>query len=150
MLKTIGTKSPNRLNDNPIENDLVSVKKWIDYSSKYGIGYLLSNDSSGVYFNDSSKMLAFNIDEFYYFEKISKEDVCHCYSFRDYPLELKKKVSLFSHFKGYLNGPSENNRVSSKKSQKDAVYVRRWYRAKHAVIFRLSNKSVQVIFVDQT
>ena len=30
------------------------------------------------------------------------------------------------------------------------VYVRRWFRSKHAVIFRLSNKSVQVIFVDQS
>ena len=30
------------------------------------------------------------------------------------------------------------------------VYIRRWYRARHAVIFRLSNKSVQVIFVDQS
>lgn len=42
------------------ETEFISVKKWIDYSSKYGIGYLLNNDSSGVYFNDSSKMLAFN------------------------------------------------------------------------------------------
>ena len=35
-------------------------------------------------------------------------------------------------------------------SEKDMVYIRRWYRARHAVIFRLSNKSVQVIFVDQS
>ena len=59
-------------------------------------------------------------------------------------------MSLFSHFKGYLNGPSENHRLPVRKFQKDAVYIRRWYRAKHAVIFRLSNKSVQVIFVDQS
>jgi len=38
----------------------VTVKKWIDYSSKYGIGYTLSNNMIGVYFNDSTKMLTNN------------------------------------------------------------------------------------------
>jgi polo-like kinase 1 len=35
----------------------VYVKKWVDYSSKYGLGYLLSNGSSGVFFNDSTKII---------------------------------------------------------------------------------------------
>ena len=38
--------------------EYVSVKKWIDYSSKYGIGYILSNNSYGVFFNDSTKILS--------------------------------------------------------------------------------------------
>jgi polo-like kinase 1 len=29
-------------------------------------------------------------------------------------------------------------------------YIKRWFRSKHAVIFRMSNKTVQVIFIDQT
>ena len=33
------------------------VKKWVDYSTKYGLGYLLSNGSTGVYFNDSTKII---------------------------------------------------------------------------------------------
>ncbi len=33
------------------------VKKWVDYSSKYGLGYLLSNKSTGIYFNDCSKII---------------------------------------------------------------------------------------------
>ena len=35
----------------------VSVKKWIDYSSKYGLGYILSDGHVGVYFNDSTKII---------------------------------------------------------------------------------------------
>jgi polo-like kinase 1 len=35
----------------------VFVKKWIDYSSKYGLGYVLSNGSTGVFFNDSTKII---------------------------------------------------------------------------------------------
>lgn len=35
----------------------IYVKKWVDYSSKYGLGYLLSNGSTGVFFNDSTKII---------------------------------------------------------------------------------------------
>lgn len=35
----------------------VHVKKWVDYSTKYGLGYLLSDGSTGVYFNDSTKII---------------------------------------------------------------------------------------------
>lgn len=35
----------------------VWVKKWVDYSSKYGLGYMLSNNATGVFFNDSTKIL---------------------------------------------------------------------------------------------
>jgi polo-like kinase 1 len=48
------------------------VKKWIDYSSKYGIGYILSNNSYGVFFNDSTKILATAEEEFYYIEKMER------------------------------------------------------------------------------
>ncbi len=30
------------------------------------------------------------------------------------------------------------------------IYLKRWFRAKHAVIFRMNNKTVQVIFTDGT
>jgi polo-like kinase 1 len=33
------------------------VKKWVDYSQKYGLGYLLSNGAAGVFFNDSTKII---------------------------------------------------------------------------------------------
>lgn len=36
----------------------VYVKKWVDYSSKYGLGYLLSNGSTGVFFNDNTKIIS--------------------------------------------------------------------------------------------
>lgn len=115
ITKSILSKSPSKQlssqsSANPASSSeiggFVSVKKWIDYSSKYGIGYALNNGSCGVYFNDSSKMLAHSEDQFYYIDKVAREDVCKKYSFADYPVELKKKVSLFGHFKGYLYGQS--------------------------------------------
>lgn len=33
------------------------ISKWVDYSSKYGLGYMLSDGSTGVYFNDATKII---------------------------------------------------------------------------------------------
>ena len=48
----------------------VWVTKWVDYSSKYGLGYLLSDMSAGVFFNDSTKIVAESSgSQFYYYER---------------------------------------------------------------------------------
>jgi polo-like kinase 1 len=31
--------------------------KWVDYTKKYGMGYVLSNNLVGVYFNDLSTII---------------------------------------------------------------------------------------------
>jgi hypothetical protein len=36
----------------------VWVSKWVDYSSKYGLGYLLCDQHIGVVFNDSTKIVS--------------------------------------------------------------------------------------------
>ncbi len=48
----------NTLNPKPgFSRSEIYVKKWVDYSSKYGLGYLLSNGFTGVFFNDSTKII---------------------------------------------------------------------------------------------
>jgi polo-like kinase 1 len=84
----------------------VWIKKWVDYSSKYGLGYLLSNNATGVFFNDSTKIVLDNITmaatttgKFYYYERkavsaTEKQDVMSTYSLGDFPKDLQKKVTL--------------------------------------------------------
>ena len=89
----------------------VWVKKWVDYSSKYGLGYLLSNNVTGVFFNDSTKIIRdANGQTFHYYERKAvssseKQDVMATHSLAEYPKELAKKVTLLQHFRSYL----ENN-----------------------------------------
>ena len=46
------------------------MTKWVDYSTKYGLGYLLSDNSAGVFFNDSTKIVAEEkATVFYYYER---------------------------------------------------------------------------------
>jgi hypothetical protein len=52
----------------------VWVKKWVDYSTKYGLGYYLSNEATGVFFNDSTKIvLDPNGHHFDYMERRSSD-----------------------------------------------------------------------------
>ena len=46
------------------------MTKGVDYSSKYGLGYLLSDMSAGVFLNDSTKIVAESSgSQFYYYER---------------------------------------------------------------------------------
>ena len=44
----------------------------------------------------------------------------------------------------------QEKRESDNIDEKNYVYVKKWMRTKHAILFRLSNKIVQVCFLDQT
>jgi len=49
----------------------ILIAKYVDFSSKYGIGYKLSNESYGVLFNDSTKIV---LDpNFFHFDYIQKK-----------------------------------------------------------------------------
>jgi len=67
------------------------ISKWVDYSSKYGIGFKLSNGSYGVLFNDSTKLiLNSNCFDFVYirrenYSKESFENLVSHHSFINYP-----------------------------------------------------------------
>lgn len=52
--KFLNRKAQNFLDKSKYE---IYVKKWVDYSTKYGLGYLLTNGCTGVYFNDGTKII---------------------------------------------------------------------------------------------
>ena len=130
------------------------VKKWVDYSSKYGLGYLLSNGATGVFFNDSTKIyLSPKGQQLCYIERkgTDKQDVLQYLSLQDYPKDLQKKVTLLQHFRSYLEGDAKD--VTGGEAAEltgPPVYVKKWMRTRHAIMFRLSNKIVQVNFQDHT
>ena len=52
------------------------VTKFVDFSSKYGLGYKLSNGSYGVLFNDSTKIILHsNLFHFDYIERSKQQPV---------------------------------------------------------------------------
>jgi len=83
-----------------------------------------------------------------------KQDVVTTHTLTDYPKELQKKVTLLHHFKSFLEGESGANGTNPTEEEKNtddnAVYVKKWMKTRHAIMFRLSNKIVQVNFTDKT
>eukprot|EP00753_Platysulcus_tardus_P015365 PLAT4988.3.p1 GENE.PLAT4988.3~~PLAT4988.3.p1 ORF type:complete len:266 (-),score=148.63 PLAT4988.3:334-1131(-) len=92
-----------------------------------------------------------------------------------YPEELKKKVTLLKHFQNYLLEQAGRSGSSSSSSSDGSgssggvgfdpdaaadaaaaygddvdVHVKKWLRTRHAILFRLSNRTVQVCFFDHS
>jgi len=136
----------------------------------------LSDESIGVYFNDSTKIiLSPEAERFDYITRRTqdKPEVRTNHTFEDYPEDLKKKVTLLRHFRNYMltdtlekkDGASVGEsslpkpapkEIKANKLSSDAYepflvpYVKKWTRNKHAIMFQLSNKIVQVVFFDKT
>ena len=120
------------------------VKKWVDYSAKYGVGYLLSNNSVGVYFNDSSKLVSDSVGaRFKYQPKKSSEEIF--YTLELMPQELRKKFALIEYFRKLLLAGTDE-----KPNAEPEVFVKKFIHTPHASFFRLSNKVVQVRFLDKS
>jgi polo-like kinase 1 len=147
------------------------VVRYVDYTSKYGLGFLLNDGSSGVYFNDSTKtVLGPEGEVFQYMERKQLDDTndrkvskvpattVETHTLSSYPESLKKKVTLLKHFRSYLMEQyKEENElfidagVTGCGSQPtNLVYVKKWFRTRHAILFRLSDHTVQVVFFDQS
>lgn len=149
---SLGVKPPAE-----VKGPDVWVKKWVDYSSKYGLGYYLSNGAAGVCFNDSTKIILDpNGCHFDYLEKhgAERQDAVCSYNLTDYPKTLQKKVTLLQHFRSYLEGEetksTNNTEGLPTRKLEHSICVKKWLKTKHAIMFRLSNKIVQVNFQDAT
>ena len=109
-------KIPLYINGTYASKKEVWITKWIDYSSKYGLGYLLNNGYIGVYFNDNTKMLLNPFDgKFIYVERkiLDKQESLFQFFLNDYPSNLKNKMKLFTQFKQFL----EENNIDNKKKK---------------------------------
>ena len=64
-------------------------------------GYSLCDNSVGVLYNDSTRIVLHEDgDKLQYVDKDFRETFC---TVRDHPSELKKKVSLVDYFRKYMN-----------------------------------------------
>ncbi|TMW56886.1 hypothetical protein Poli38472_002811 [Pythium oligandrum] len=151
------------------------LSQWVDYTSKYGMGYVLSNGSAGVYFNDSTKIISSGDGmTLEYMERVP-EATAQPEPFVRYPADmydpsLGKKVTLLSHFQTYLIDerekkpeiaafeqeidrfviPDEKVTSSTKDDTDRMVFVKKWVKTKHAVLFCLSNHTFQFNFFDSS
>ena len=145
------------------------MTKFVDFSSKYGLGYMLSNGSYGVLFNDSTKIILHpNQFHFDYVERSKQQpvmnnngqaaesltDQVNQFDFFNYPETINKKVVLLQHFKSYLDGNQKFKPLEFDFTKENAperqctdgedhlVYIKKWKRAKKAILLRNTNKVI--------
>lgn len=77
------------------------ISKWVDYSDKYGLGYQLCDESVGVLFNDSTRLILCSSGEnLQYIERDGNEFL---YTLQSYPDWLQKKITLLKYFRDYMS-----------------------------------------------
>ncbi|VDM54383.1 unnamed protein product [Angiostrongylus costaricensis] len=126
------------------------ISKWVDYSDKYGIGYQLCDNSVGVLFNDSSKLVLDEAgSELTYIEKNETENY---YGIESYPDFLSKKVTLLKYFRSYMNEHLIKAGANVAKKDGDDLarlpVLRYWFRTRSAIVLHLSNGTLQINFFE--
>ncbi|CAG8599930.1 10152_t:CDS:10, partial [Funneliformis mosseae] len=135
----------------------VFVNKWIDYSNKYGMGYQLTDGSVGVNFNDKTTLIMSpngSNFEYIYNSRISSTIIPtrKSYLVASCPKDLQKKMYLLRNFRNYMNETLSKRAHSYAFDDKDRIqnmeFLTKFKRTPHAMMFRLSNRVVQVNFFD--
>lgn len=124
------------------------ISKWVDYSDKYGLGYQLCDESVGVLFNDSTRLILCSSGEnLQYIERDGNEFL---YTLQAYPDWLQKKITLLKYFRDYMSqhllkaGASIAPRPGDEMSR--LPFLRTWLRTRNAIILHLSNGTIQINF----
>ncbi|XP_036595233.1 serine/threonine-protein kinase PLK1 [Trichosurus vulpecula] len=124
------------------------VSKWVDYSDKYGLGYQLCDNSVGVLFNDSTRLILYNDgDSLQYIEQNGSESYL---TVRSYPSSLTKKITLLKYFRNYMSEHLLKAGANITPREGDELarlpYLRTWFRTRSAIVLHLSNGTVQINF----
>ncbi|XP_020660439.3 serine/threonine-protein kinase PLK1 [Pogona vitticeps] len=124
------------------------VSKWVDYSDKYGLGYQLCDNSVGVLFNDSTRLIMYNDgDNLQYIEQNGSESY---FNVRSYPETFTKKITLLNYFQNYMSEHLLKAGANITPREGDELarlpYLRTWFRTRSAIVLHLSNGTVQINF----
>jgi hypothetical protein len=128
----------------------VFVASWLDYCTKYGMGFAMNDGTICVHFNDSSSLaLAPGKQHFDYIhpsdDMLSGQRESH--RMDAVPSELKNKVYLTQHFQSYILDRLTGNYeylYNNVELRTGMVFISKYLRMKHVIVFRLSNDVIQV------
>lgn len=135
----------------PAAQPLVWVSKWVDYSDKYGFGYQLCDDSVGVMFNDTTKLIMLpNGINVHYIDRAGEESYM---TMENYPKTMEKKMKLLAYFNRYMRDhliKAGASVVREADSLSRIPHLHQWCRSTSGVLMVLTNGTVQINFTDHT
>lgn len=150
----VAAKPSERINileedaEDPAAIPIYWVSKWVDYSDKYGLGYQLCDNSVGVLFNDSTRLILLsNGENVQYIERDGAE---HFHTLKVFPESLTKKVTLLKYFRNYMSEHLLKAGANITPRDTDQMirlpFLRTWFRTRSAIVLHLSNGTLQINF----
>ena len=162
-LKGIIIEKEDENEENKVRTDIYVTK--CHEIKKYGLGYQLSNNNFGVYFNDTTKIIYdWRKDSYYY---IGNNEETKSFTEKDIeeikePKDLNKKCKILKTFQEVLTRDknatstiSRNENYNDYERKDDGmndssvpVYVKKYYSYdKQSILIRLTNKDIQIYFL---
>ena len=162
-LKDIIIEKEDENEENKVRTDIYVTK--CHEIKKYGLGYQLSNNNFGVYFNDTTKIIYdWRKDSYYY---IGNNEETKSFMEKDIeeikePKDLNKKCKILKTFQEVLTRDknatstiSRNENYNDYERKDDGmndssvpVYVKKYYSYdKQSILIRLTNKDIQIYFL---
>ena len=179
LIRNDGGKIELRKEESDKENKIIleklkslpKIAKFLDYSNKFGMIYIIPKMSVGICFDDFSNVIKnYHISnenyKYLYFEKGGKNKLNFDENlFEEYlkskssNKEIVKKLEVFKQVITKYYGEFKQNlnekeiikiEFNNKVFNANFVYVKKFFKTQHSILFRLSNKLVQVSFNDKT
>ena len=162
-LKDIIIEKEDENEENKVRTDIYVTK--CHEIKKYGLGYQLSNNNFGVYFNDTTKIIYdWRKDSYHY---IGNNEETKSFTEKDIeeikePKDLNKKCKILKTFQEVLTRDknatstiSRNENYNDYERKDDGmndssvpVYVKKYYSYdKQSILIRLTNKDIQIYFL---
>ena len=162
-LKGIIIEKEDENEENKVRTDIYVTK--CHEIKKYGLGYQLSNNNFGVYFNDTTKIIYdWRKDSYHY---IGNNEETKSFTEKDIeeikePKDLNKKCKILKTFQEVLTRDknatstiSRNENYNDYERKDDGmndssvpVYVKKYYSYdKQSILIRLTNKDIQIYFL---
>lgn len=147
---TLHKKVSDEMTD-PVAQPTVWISKWVDYSDKYGFGYQLSDESVGVMFNDTTRLVMLsNAINVQYVDKNGDESYM---TIDTYPKEYEKKMKLLSYFSRYMREhliKTGAGVVKELDTMSRTPHLHQWCRSTSGVLMQLNSGTLQMNFSDHT
>ncbi|SCZ93449.1 BZ3500_MvSof-1268-A1-R1_Chr6-3g08667 [Microbotryum saponariae] len=133
----------------------VFITSWVDYTHKYGTAYSLTDGTAGLYFNDSTTMVLSPDKNHFDYIAQRKGNVYtrRHYALTDHPEDLQRKAYLLEYFEDYMAKTLTRDvawTFVDAARTKNMCFLVKYYRMKHAIVFKLSNEVLQFNFYDHT
>jgi len=150
----------------------IRISKYFDYSSKFGFVFFINNTHIGICFNDFSNIIKTMPEdenaqsEYLHYEKdgqpynaLNETELQNYLSSKSTSRDIIKKFEIFKrivekHQKDFDEvkklkdefAPNSLNNIDGNK----AFFIKKFLISKNAILFRLSNKLIQIFFNDDT